>query len=381
MGDSRRPPTFRGGARNILSPRVSRDGDGAFDDGGRGTMVRVKVTQEGHPYSELVIEQSVTIGRTDGCGLRLDKSTVSSKHAELVLRGGQLFLRDVGSTNGTTLNGQKVEPHIEKLLAKGDKVVISTFEIVVTETNSPLEPDTKDLPAKKDEPIAAEMTIAVSARVPSPLANLARLKHAQPRLVLASKERRAVFELGKTETTVGREATCDVVIDQGTVSKRHAEIRLLDGTFFVRDLGSQNGTFIDGNAVVGPAAPLKSNQALRFGTVSCLFLTRPPEGSESHEEQAAAQVARLLVTRGAVPPGQMESLQAMVRTSGRALAELAVTAGVVEPEAWSKLRAQADVIEMVQTAQPGPKRLVYWLVVLGLAVLAIWAGAHWWPRK
>ena len=346
-------------------------------------MVRVKVTQEGRPYAELTLEQSVMVGRSDGCGLRLDKSTVSSKHAELVLRGGQLFLRDVGSTNGTQLNGVKLEPQVERLLAKDDKIAISTFEIVVTETNPPLEPETKDLPSSppKAEPIAPEMTIAVSAKAPSPLANLARLKHAQPRLVLASKEKRAVFELAKPEVTVGREAGCDVVIDQGTVSKKHAEIRLLDGTFFVRDLGSQNGTFVDGNAVAGPAAPLRSNQAVRFGTVSCLFLTRPPEGSEAQEEQAAAQVARLLVSRGAVPPGQMESLQAMVRTSGRSLPELAVTAGVVEPEAWSKLRAQADVIEMVQTARPGSRRLVTWLVVLGLVALALWAGAHWWPRR
>jgi pSer/pThr/pTyr-binding forkhead associated (FHA) protein len=343
-------------------------------------MVRVKVTQEGRPYAELTIEQSVMVGRSDGCGLRLDKSTVSGKHAELVLRGGQLFLRDVGSTNGTLLNGQKIEPHVERLLAKDDKIAISTFEIAVTETNPPVEHETKDLPPKP-EPLAPEMTIAVSAKAPSPLANLARLKHAQPRLVLASKEKRAVFELAKPEVTVGREAGCDIVIDQGTVSKKHAEIRLLDGTFFVRDLGSQNGTFVDGNAVAGPAAPLKSNQSVRFGTVSCLFLTRPPEGSEAQEEQAAAQVARLLVSRGAVPPGQMESLQAMVRTSGRSLAELAVTAGVVEPEAWSKLRAQADVIEMVQTARPASRRLVTWLVVLGLVLLALWAGAHWWPRR
>jgi len=52
-----------------------------------------------------------------------------------------------------------------------------------------------------------------------------------------------------------------------------------------------NGTFVEGSAVVGAAAPLKSNQTVRFGTVSCLFLTRPPEGTEAQEEQAAADQA------------------------------------------------------------------------------------------
>ncbi len=223
------------------------------------------------------------------------------------------------------------------------------------------------------------MTIAVGAKVQSPLANLARLKHAQPRLVMATKERRAVFELAKPEVIVGRDPASDVVIDHGTVSKRHAEVRLLDGTFYVRDLGTVNGTFVEGSAVIGAAAPLKTNQTVRFGTVSCLFLTRPPEGTEAAEEQAAQQVARLLVSRGAVPPGQMESLQSMVRSSGRSLAELAVTAGVVEPEAWSKLRAQADVIELV--APPPGRSWVRWLVLLAVIAFAVWAGAHWWPRK
>jgi len=345
-------------------------------------MVRVKVTQEGRPLSELIVEQPVTIGRVEGSGLRLDKSTVSSRHAQLELKGPLLFVKDLGSTNGTSVNGKKLETGVERLLLKGDKITISVFEIEVVEANSPAEPETKDLPREKErpEPAAVEMTIAVGARIQSPFANLARLKHAQPRLVMATKERRAVFEIVKPEAIVGRDPASDVVIDHGTVSKRHAEVRLLDGTFFVRDLGTVNGTFVEGSAVVGAAAPLKSNQTVRFGTVSCLFLTRPPEGTEAQEEQAAAQVARLLVHRGVVPPGQMESLQSMVRSSGRSLAELAVTAGVVEPEAWSKLRAQADVIELVGRP-PGRSSWVRWVILLAVIAFAVWAGAHWWPRE
>jgi pSer/pThr/pTyr-binding forkhead associated (FHA) protein len=347
-------------------------------------MARVKVTQEGRPLTELSIERPVTIGRVEGSGLRLDKSTVSSRHAQLEVRSHTLWFKDLGSTNGSLLNGQKVEPNQEKKLARGDRITISTFEIEVVEVPLPPEPETKDVPdapPPKQEALLPEMTIAVGARSASPLANLARLKHAQPRLVLATKERRAVLEISKTEATVGRDPQSDVVIDHGTVSKRHAEIRLIDGTFFVRDLGTVNGTFVDGNPVLGMASPLKSNQAVRFGTASCLFLTRPAEGTEAQEEQAAQQVARLLVTRGVVPPGQMESLQAMVRTSGRALAELTVTAGLVEPEAWSKLRAQADVIELVQTAKPGAKPWLRWLIVAVLVALAAWAGAHFWSRR
>jgi pSer/pThr/pTyr-binding forkhead associated (FHA) protein len=326
-------------------------------------------------------ESLLRAGRLGSLEIVLDDSSVSRRHAEIRITQHGWRVKDLGSTNGTSVNGKKLDPSVERLLLRGDKVTISVFEIEVVEANSPAEPETKDLPREKErqEPAAVEMTIAVGARIQSPLANLARLKHAQPRLVMATKERRAVFEIVKAEAIVGRDPASDVVIDHGTVSKRHAEVRLLDGTFYVRDLGTVNGTFVEGSAVVGAAAPLKSNQTVRFGTVSCLFLTRPPEGTEAQEEQAAAQVARLLVHRGVVPPGQMESLQSMVRSSGRSLAELAVTAGVVEPEAWSKLRAQADVIELVGP-QPG-RPWFRWVILLAVIAFAVWAGARWWPQK
>ncbi|MBC9713043.1 FHA domain-containing protein [Streptomyces sp. TRM66268-LWL] len=48
------------------------------------------------------------IGRDPACGLRLSHETVSRSHAELVLQGGIWVLRDLGSTNGTSVNGRRV---------------------------------------------------------------------------------------------------------------------------------------------------------------------------------------------------------------------------------------------------------------------------------
>ncbi|MFD7863794.1 FHA domain-containing protein [Streptomyces sp. NPDC057682] len=48
------------------------------------------------------------IGRDPGNGLRLTHETVSRMHAELVAHGGRWTLRDLGSTNGTCVNGQRV---------------------------------------------------------------------------------------------------------------------------------------------------------------------------------------------------------------------------------------------------------------------------------
>ncbi|NGO74962.1 FHA domain-containing protein [Streptomyces sp. YC504] len=48
------------------------------------------------------------IGRDPANGLRLSHETVSRSHAELVLQGGIWVLRDLGSTNGTSVNGRRV---------------------------------------------------------------------------------------------------------------------------------------------------------------------------------------------------------------------------------------------------------------------------------
>jgi hypothetical protein len=57
-----------------------------------------------HPASG----HSLRIGRDPASGLRLTHETVSRVHAELTRQGGMWILRDLGSTNGTTVNGRRV---------------------------------------------------------------------------------------------------------------------------------------------------------------------------------------------------------------------------------------------------------------------------------
>ncbi|MFI5986255.1 FHA domain-containing protein [Streptomyces sp. NPDC051555] len=69
---------------------------------------------------------ALTIGRDPGSGLRLVHETVSRHHAELSLRGGLWVLRDLGSTNGTTVNGQRVTG--AAVVRAGDQVGFGTMQ-------------------------------------------------------------------------------------------------------------------------------------------------------------------------------------------------------------------------------------------------------------
>ena len=84
------------------------------------------------------------------------------------------------------------------------------------------------------------------------------------RLVPASGA--AAVEVNNDSTLVGRDATCDLVVSDGSVSRKHARLERRGDTWTVVDQGSANGTFVDGQRIVESA--LQSGQELRFGAVS-----------------------------------------------------------------------------------------------------------------
>ncbi len=75
-------------------------------------------SERGRTYS---VERDATLGRGGGCTIPLTFDTfVSQVHARLSDRDGQLWIEDTGSTNGTFVNGKRIEAAVR--LRKGDKV-------------------------------------------------------------------------------------------------------------------------------------------------------------------------------------------------------------------------------------------------------------------
>ena len=73
---------------------------------------------------------SMRIGRAPECELLLKDSRVSRRHARLQARGGVLVLTDLGSTNGTRVNGHRVT---EVVLGAGDQIQVGDTSIVVSQ--------------------------------------------------------------------------------------------------------------------------------------------------------------------------------------------------------------------------------------------------------
>ncbi len=78
--------------------------------------------------STFLIEEDVTtVGRNPDNDVFLDDVTVSRKHAEILRRGSEFFVKDVGSLNGTYVGGERVD---ESKLATRDELQVGKFKLV-----------------------------------------------------------------------------------------------------------------------------------------------------------------------------------------------------------------------------------------------------------
>ncbi len=84
------------------------------------------------------------------------------------------------------------------------------------------------------------------------------------RIVLAVGRRRLALPAGSHK--VGRDQECDVVLDDASVSRHHASLRVAGAELTVEDLGSKNGTHVNGKRVNGPTMVANAD-SITFGTV------------------------------------------------------------------------------------------------------------------
>jgi hypothetical protein len=77
--------------------------------------------------------------------------------------------------------------------------------------------------------------------------------------------------LAQDVTTLGRAPSCQVVIDSDFASRRHAQIIRRDQLYWVKDLGSKNGTLLNGEPLSGEA-PLSDGAEIRIGDTNFTFV-------------------------------------------------------------------------------------------------------------
>lgn len=103
------------------------------------------------------------------------------------------------------------------------------------------------------------------------------------RLILLQEGAATPFELTTQLTVIGRHPECNVQIQSNMVSRKHAQIVARDGLYVLEDLGSGNGSFVNGQQVLQPMV-LQHNDRIKLGPILFRF-----EGDGSPEDSQASR--------------------------------------------------------------------------------------------
>jgi hypothetical protein len=125
-------------------------------------------------------------------------------------------------------------------------------------------------PDPEDQPVAQEsgrtMIYSTAGRVAEPLEERARSRHQTALLLMGGKR----LVVGPAGVTLGRSRQSDVMVDDPNVSRAHAEIRARGGSWVLTDLGSTNGSRLNGRRVEGSEV-LKPGDEIELGTTVLTF--------------------------------------------------------------------------------------------------------------
>jgi pSer/pThr/pTyr-binding forkhead associated (FHA) protein len=175
----------------------------------------------------------VTIGRETDRHLVLPSPAVSRRHARLLLDGSQPVVTDDGSSNGVLVEGAPIQGPTP--IGAGSRIDIAEYHLLVEElTAIATEPE-------PEEPATRLRLIAEGGPIDG-----------------------HVIELGRPRTSFGRAPDNDVPLDHPSISRHHAAVhRIAADQVEIEDLGSSNGSFLNGERVEkAVAAP---GDVVRFG--------------------------------------------------------------------------------------------------------------------
>ena len=259
-------------------------------------MARLKIRDKGEPR-EVRFEGRVTIGRVESCDVTVQDESCSREHCEVLLENGQWMVRDCGSSNGTALNGTRVE---ESVLAERDKIRIgaTTLEFMAADADAVLR--------FEDGEQSGE-----------------------------------VVPLGDDRVTFGRRANNALSFKDIKVSGVHVEIVREGDEFVLRDLGSTNGTQLDGRKI--DEVILGHGDRIQFGEQVCVFeasgggaLSAPASGAKGSKASKAAPVPT-------EPRSKVRSIVALV-----------VLIGAIGGAAWFSFRPDEQRVLGTKRRAPPP---------------------------
>jgi len=230
-------------------------------------------------------------GRAEDNDLVLADIGVSRRHARLVVNADGAFVEDLGSGNGTYVDGNRIH---RQSLQNGDEVVIDPFSLrfVLPER----ETDKDDGLTSDLEDVEDDDTAEVPVVQPKHVSFSEPTNHRVSLVTLQGQRLAPSYPIRGTGLSIGRSEARDVILFDPAASRNHALLEPVGGSIWLRDHGSGNGTFVNGLRVREQC--LRNGDRIRVGSTEFRFevqnapLPEPPTMPPSDALAGAIRGAR-----------------------------------------------------------------------------------------
>lgn len=182
--------------------------------------------------------------RVESTALKLSYPQVSGRHFQFVFSGSAWCVEDLNSTNGTSVDGRRLEPGQPAPLSAGSTLGLGISLSAVVDEELITALDSAD-----EQRIGAWLKAAISDL--SGDRGSARAKHQTQSLQLGREAASSADEpsLGAASLSLGHAPTCDIVIAASSVGKRHARLWFDGHNLTLQDLGGSEGTWVRGEKI------------------------------------------------------------------------------------------------------------------------------------
>jgi pSer/pThr/pTyr-binding forkhead associated (FHA) protein len=302
----------------------------------------IALDRDGHEVGRVELATGeLTVGRDQDRQLQLASASVSRRHAKMIANGAQLLVVDEGSANGIMVNGSRIGAPTP--VDARARIEIADFRIVV-------------------ESLTPEATPSLASLAASQAAESVRL------VAQGGPYDGSVFSV-VGEMTVGRAADNQLVLDDPSLSRKHARLRGIGRRLELEDLGSSNGTFVNGRKV-GRATSLPGD-AVRFGELSFRLEDERGQGRPAGGTSAGLLIGlfagggvtliifitALIILVRKPAPVQASGKEAIAKIARQAEAHLARGKQLFGDKKWSDAKTELDSAIELDPANVEARRL------------------------
>lgn len=194
---------------------------------------------------------TATIGRLETNDICIKEQHVSRQHASITYQDGLFVISDLGSANGVFVNDQRLTEAYPLVAGDEIRLYVPLLRFSAVDNSNK-----KRLPTERvNEELSAEIT--------------------GDRLVLTNgPQEGSAIALLLDVITIGRathKADWEISLQDASVSRPHARLEHIDQSWVLYDLGSANGTLVNGTPINEKGRALRDGDTITFGSTGAVF--------------------------------------------------------------------------------------------------------------